>query len=209
MHAKSDRPALASKGKRIHSAWSDMCQIGHTVQWLDALPPEVLLPSIGARDIIATGLVVTYARPFTKDKKKRRLERDEWIDEPYREAHDRFVALRDGLYAHTDRGIPWRTITMGPEEATNAGLGAILHNLSESRFLEVTTEPDIGLAELGELATHVSAKLYTRLDEIETLLGATPLPPGNQGTRRMHVLPEGGYRATEVDYHALLNPPTS
>jgi hypothetical protein len=187
-----------------------MCQIGHTVQWLNGIPKDDPLAITGARDIIATGLFVTYARSFTTDKKGRKLERDDWVDLAFRDDHDRFVKLRNGRYAHTDRSIPWRTVALGRDEAIAAGLNDFMLGPPDpNRFLEITTEPDIGLAELEALANNVSANVYRRLDAIETLLGANPLPTGEQGLRRLHVLAEGGFRATEVDFKALLNPPAS
>jgi hypothetical protein len=146
------------------------------------------------RDVIATGLVVTYARPFTADDSRRKLERDDWLDTSLWPSHDQFMDLRNGLYAHTDRGVPWQTVVYGKAEALAERVNPLTH-VADDRFLEITVEPSIDLQELDKLAAHVSGRLEARLYDIEEQLGVGPRP-GTGLNRRIHWLPSGEHRLT-------------
>ncbi len=52
--------------------------------------------------VLETGLVVTYARPYTLDSQRRGLPEELYPEGDDRPLHDSLMALRDELYAHTD-----------------------------------------------------------------------------------------------------------
>jgi hypothetical protein len=117
----SDRNRIVRELRRLKLAASDMRLVAGAAETL--AEDE----HVACERMLETGLVVTYARSFTPDSKRRRLG-DEWapVDPADQRLHDRLLELRNELYAHTDE-----TDARGIEDVA-AMLGTGAHRYAES-----------------------------------------------------------------------------
>jgi len=156
---EASRERLLREVKRLVLARSDMRQVSIAAKYLSAYATK--LNSQVVR-VIWTGIVVTYARPFTKKNKLGAVQGRviHFEDHMQRSLHGRLCELRNQLFAHTDetelRGI------VAASEVLDGAEGYV----EEHESMNLGAVPDI-----AELADELGKRFTTRVREIEEQLG--------------------------------------
>jgi hypothetical protein len=128
-------------------AISDMYAVVSAAHMLVSDIGEQRLDS-GDRLALETGLVVSYARPFTQSRGGYQLQpADEPDDEDARELHEWLLAQRNRVYAHTDETEARRVLELAEAD---------LPPLENFNFRQSVIEP----MRLGRIAAMATALAY-------------------------------------------------
>jgi hypothetical protein len=156
--SESEQNRIRNEIRRLRLAASDMEQVASAAETL----AEVRLNE-GAERTMHTGIVVTYVRPF-KNTGIGSLDAAEWgpKDPSDRKIHDAVVALRDKVYAHTDR------TQLRDVEDTSALLGF----KGGPTYAEASVSlSSAGLTRIGSIAAAQAKRFDEAADELEFKLG--------------------------------------
>lgn len=159
--------------RRLTLAVTDMRAASAMVDLLKERRGRDRLGGTARENGLMTGLVVSYARPFSRSNRIGRIdERFERFEAPEREAHHKqLLGLRNKLYAHTDVTI-LRDVIVFPPGAWGPGVSAI----------EATVPWAVEAFEkFGSLIELQEGRLAKRIVElVEELYGGREWRPGEQ-----------------------------
>jgi hypothetical protein len=111
---RTRRERLRCDYDRFGYGWRDVADAAEAARalWDDGLNDAV-------RRVVETGLVVSYARPFTRGQSIGKR----WVPREVHGLHDELCALRHKVHAHTDpRAERHSHIDVGPELGVPAGI---------------------------------------------------------------------------------------
>jgi hypothetical protein len=138
--------------------------------YLLAAPPD--LPD-AVRKIILTGIVVTYARPFTRGDGVQAL-RSDMVPQRLRCLHNSIIEKRHKERAHTDaQGYQADDPEFGNINQIRV---RVSKDRADSEFIVMTTEPP--LSELRQLASELREKAYHHTDRFMNKYIERCLSPG-------------------------------
>lgn len=133
---------LHDQYNRYALAWNDLYYVGNIAKLIlkEGLYDTAKINRSTERLALTTALVVTYARPFTTAKGFVRLPGSVTtvLTSEQRQLHEEMLAMRDKVYAHTDRQYFWATVEIsdGEAQAITSSPRAFVFGLTE----EIVTE---------------------------------------------------------------------
>jgi len=120
------------------------------------------------RRVLETGMVITYARSFTKSRGFVKLGRPAGLNPALRSLHDQMLTFRDVLYAHTDNTPLRQIVEFTEHDAVERWLRDDPDNWQESRYFPT---PKL-FAELIELARANLTSFLANHEDLAALLSA-------------------------------------
>lgn len=125
------------------------------------------------RRVLETGMVITYARPFTKSRGFAKLGAPAGLEPRLRSLHDQILTFRAVLYAHNDN-TPLRQIVEFTEHAAfERWLREDTDSWQESRYFPT---PKL-FSELIELARANLVSFFADHEQLVALVSGNERPP--------------------------------
>jgi hypothetical protein len=181
------------QAQRFEFAASDMRDVVVAAEWFAAAEA---VPPVGG-GVIETGIVVTYARPFT-DNGIGRLDPTKYRpkDRELAALHRRLIALRDTLLAHTD-STALRRIAEGGVADIDWSAGPVSGvGIEPGRAVEVRVDP-FARPEFTAIA-RLAREQVTRFEEAAEEARAK-LPAGSPRAVRQRITLSGGQVTVKMD----------
>lgn len=134
--ASTRETATLRRAHRFELAARDMDEAAVAAAWMSshAAPADV-------QRVLLTGIVMTYARPFT-DSGVGMIDRGKYAppDRDRSRLRDRLIDLRDRLYAHTDvTTLRW----IAENVRTVFGMSVDVMGIQPDSAVEIVVEPDV------------------------------------------------------------------
>jgi hypothetical protein len=164
--AHADMWAVALVAKRfadLHPAWRYLrraAEVGTVEAGRELTERDDALSGLPFLQVVETGLIVTYARPFTTGRPGFPIT-EKFVPVEKRELHKQLLDLRSKVYAHIDDDVedPWRRVVERYEDVDAEGNAMPVWQSRPNRMLN---EPEI--RDVGELALAVADALLPAIE---------------------------------------------
>ncbi len=170
----AERERILRRAEFLYLALRDLWDVGICVDFLLDGAGSVTQLDVRVRQTLETGMLVTYARPFT-GKRGRTISRAPDLNDELREFHNDIVARRNKVYAHTDHTEIRQIIDFRAPEGPSVLLSDDGSTVIREQWDSLTEN---GLSCLRELAHIHYDRSLSELHQLRVRLGAVESETG-------------------------------